>query len=42
VETSAADGEKITEDILKRVGSKHAAYDFARLLLTKVAHQPFG
>ena len=41
-ETTAAESETIARDILKRVGSKSPAYEWTRLLLVKVAQQPFG
>jgi sister-chromatid-cohesion protein PDS5 len=41
-ETSAAESHTIAEDILKRIGSKHPAYEWARLLLVKITQQPFG
>lgn len=42
VETSATDSQAITEDILKRIGSKHPAYEWTRSLLVKIVQQPFG
>jgi len=42
VETTATDSQTIAEDILKRIGSKHPAYEWARLLLVKITQQPFG
>ena len=41
-DTSAAECERITDDILKRIGSKNPAYEWAKLLLVKLSQQPFG
>lgn len=41
-ETSAAETTSVSQDILKRVGGKHSAYDWMRLLLVKISQQPFG
>lgn len=41
-ETSAAETSSVSQDILKRVGGKHAAHDWTRLLLVKISQQPFG
>ena len=41
-ETSAAETSSVSQDILKRVGGKHAAHDWMRLLLVKISQQPFG
>jgi sister-chromatid-cohesion protein PDS5 len=41
-ELSAAECTSITDDVLKRIGSKSATYEFAKLLMIKIAQQPFG
>ena len=41
-ETSSAECQQITDDVLKRIGSKNPAYEWAKLLLVKLSQQPFG
>jgi sister-chromatid-cohesion protein PDS5 len=41
-ETSAVETLSVSQDILKRVGGKHPAHDWMRLLLVKISQQPFG
>lgn len=41
-ETSSAESQTISEDILKRIGVKHPAHEWTRLLLVKITQQPFG
>ena len=41
-ETSAAECERITDDILKRIGGKNSAYEWAKLLLVKLSQQPLA
>jgi hypothetical protein len=36
-ETTVAESRRLREDVLKRFGSKSAAYDFVRLLLVKTS-----
>lgn len=41
-ETTAAESATISQDVLKRIGSKHPSYEWTKLLLVKIAQQPFG
>jgi len=41
-EISAVETSRVSQEILKRIGGKHAAHDWMRLLLVKISHQPFG